>query len=161
MNGNQSAEPHLVPGGVLRAMREDHELLARALSDFAELSRGAGAAAVGQAFCALETGLLAYLAMEDTRLLPGFGDRFPEEAEALHEEHARIRRRLEDLGIALELHSLRADMIDDFIDLLRAHAEREERLLYAWSEHVLSMSERHALFSWLLARLEGRMAQAR
>jgi hypothetical protein len=59
-------------------------------------------------------------------------------------------------GVLRVMHE--ADMIDDFVDLRRGHAGRQERLLYAWSEQTLSMNERHALFSWLLARLEERMA---
>ena len=75
MNSNQAADPHFVPGGVLRAMHDDHERLEHALAEFGELARAASGPVVSRAFTALEAGLLAHLVMEETRLLPGFAER--------------------------------------------------------------------------------------
>jgi hypothetical protein len=146
------------PAGVLRGMHEDHVAIAGALRQLAEDAHRGDVAAMRATFDAVDEALRGHLAYEDDRLLPRFADADASEAAALRDEHARIRRRLDDLGIALELHSLRAEMIDDFIDLLYRHAVREERALYAWSERALPVAERHALFSSVLARLEDRLA---
>jgi hypothetical protein len=146
------------PVSPLSGMHQDHVAIARKLRELAEHAHRGDAAAIHASFEALERALADHLAYEDDRLLPRFAEADPNEAAALRDEHARIRRRLEDLGIALELHTLRAGMIDDFIDLLYRHAVREERALYAWSERALPVAERHELFSWVLARLEDRLA---
>jgi hypothetical protein len=144
---------------VLRAMHDDHVELSRALSDLAELARGGEAAAVRAAFVVVEAELRRHLAFEEEQLLPRFAEGYPAEAALLREEHQRIRRRLDELGIALELHSLRADMVDELTAQLRDHAQREERLFYDWSDGALRPPERHALFHWAIGRLEARLAR--
>jgi hemerythrin-like domain-containing protein len=144
----------------LRSLHDEHVAMAAALRELAEHAHRGDAPAMRSAFVHLEKALRDHLALEDDKLLPRFGEVNPSEAVALRGEHARIRRRLDDLGIALELHTLRAEMIDDFIDLLYRHAVREERALYAWSEQALPIAERHSLFSSLLGRLDERLARA-
>jgi hypothetical protein len=158
MSRNQDAVEASHGPGPLRALHEDHLAMARELRELAEHAHCGHAAAMRSTFVMVEKALRDHLALEDDKLLPRFADVDPGEAAALREEHARIRRRLDDLGIALELHTLRAGMIDDFIDLLYRHAVREERALYAWSEQALPIAERHGMFSWLLSRLDERLA---
>lgn len=146
-------------GGVLRAMHDDHVELSRALADLADLAREGEVSALRAAFVVVEAELRRHLAFEEEQLLPRFAEAYPAEAALLREEHGRIRRRLDDIGLALELHSLRAGMVDDFVALLRDHAEREQRLLYDWSDGALRPPERHALFHWALGRLEARLAR--
>jgi hemerythrin-like domain-containing protein len=156
--GNQIATETPRSAGLLRGMHDDHVAMAGTLRELAEQAHQGDAAAMRTTFDALERAVSDHLDCEDARLLPRFADVDPEEAAGLREEHMRIRRRLMDLGIALELHTLRAGMIDDFIDLLYRHAVREERALYAWTERALPIAERHALFSGVLAQLEDRLA---
>jgi hypothetical protein len=86
---------------------------------------------------ALEAQLLAHMEAEERYVLPAFAKADREEALGLLREHGRLREQLLELGVAVELHSLRLHMLDDFIALLRAHAAREERLLYAWAAALL------------------------
>jgi hypothetical protein len=85
----------------------------------------------------LESQLLAHLEAEERYVLPAFARADREEAMTLLRQHGQIRERLLELGIAVELHHLRMHMLDDFILVLRAHAAREERLMYAWAAALL------------------------
>jgi hemerythrin superfamily protein len=80
--------------------------------------------------------LTEHLDLEEKELIPRFRRDRPAEAAQICREHDQIRLRLAELGIALDLHALRADTVADFLDLLRAHARREEALFYPWvAEH--------------------------
>jgi hypothetical protein len=81
----------------------------------------------------LETQLLAHMEAEERYVLPAFAKADREEAIALLREHGKLREKLLELGVALELHTLRLHMVENFIAQLRAHATREEQLLYAWA----------------------------
>ena len=61
----------------------------------------------------------------------------PEEAVALLREHGQIRELLLELGVAVDLHAIRFEQSRRFIDMLRAHADREDRLLYRWADERL------------------------
>jgi hemerythrin superfamily protein len=79
-----------------------------------------------------EEELTAHLVLEEAQILPAFAREYPEEAGAILEEHRRIRGLLNELGVDLDLHCLRSERVTTFIDDLRAHARREENLLYSW-----------------------------
>ena len=53
------------------------------------------------------------------------------------DEHARLRGRLVELAIDLDLHCLKPDVVSAFVDELRSHAAREELLLYPWAARQL------------------------
>jgi len=84
-----------------------------------------------------ERQVLAHLDAEEAHVLPLFGKSKPTEAKELLDEHARIRERLLALAIDLDLHSLRPEEVKVFLGELRAHAAREELLLYPWAERQL------------------------
>jgi hemerythrin superfamily protein len=85
----------------------------------------------------LEAQLLAHMEAEERYVLPAFAKADPGEALALLREHGKLREQLLELGVAVELHTLRQHMLDDFVALLRAHATREESLLYTWAAALL------------------------
>jgi hypothetical protein len=72
----------------------------------------------------------------------------------LLDEHAQIREKLTELGIDLELHCLGADRVKSFVDGLRAHAAREERLLYSWADRQFGGPARKQLHQALAATPE-------
>jgi hypothetical protein len=143
--------------GLLRRMHDEHALLAELLRALADAAHRGDTAAMTTLFNQIDKPLRDHLTLEDETILPPFSEADPAQALVLRDQHARIRRRLEDLGIALELHTLRAGMVDDFIELLYAHAVREERAMYAWLELALPLAEQHQLFSWIMGRLEDRL----
>jgi hypothetical protein len=59
------------------------------------------------------------------------------EAAELMREHDEIRRRLVELGVDLDLHCLHGDAVHSFVDMLRAHAGREDNLLVRWADERL------------------------
>ena len=86
----------------------------------------------------LDHKLLDHLEAEERFVLPAFAHVDQGEATALLREHGLIRESLLELGIAVDLHYIRYEKSQQFIDLLIRHAEREERLLYRWADDRLS-----------------------
>jgi len=85
----------------------------------------------------LESQLNAHMRYEERELLPRFAEAHPAEAAALQAEHDELRRLMADLAVETELHATRADLAERLLDRLRAHARREDALLYPWaSTHV-------------------------
>jgi hemerythrin-like domain-containing protein len=114
------------------------------------------------AWDAFERELLAHMAIEEKDLFPWFGRVQPEEARALQAEHDVIRARLFELGLALDLRRLGTPAIDEFAARLRAHALREDLMLYPWTERHLSHDTWHTLNSGLCdAEALARIASSR
>jgi len=80
-----------------------------------------------------ERELLRHLEYEEAEMLPGFAADSPAEARAILAEHADIRATLADLGLRLDLHLLRSEAVEAFVHQLKAHASRENDMLYAWA----------------------------
>lgn len=85
----------------------------------------------------LDQGLSAHMAFEERYVLPAFRAVDSSEVDGLLREHDLIRHRLAELGIGVDLHAVRAEIVADFLALLRAHAHREDELLYRWAERKL------------------------
>jgi len=88
----------------------------------------------------LDHDLLAHMEAEERFVLPAFARIDREEAVALLREHGRIREQLLELGVAVDLHCIRLEQSRAFIETLRAHAGREDRLLYRWADTRLDAS---------------------
>jgi hemerythrin-like domain-containing protein len=88
----------------------------------------------------LDRGLLAHMEAEERFVLPAFARIDPDEAAALLREHGEIRQQLLELGIAIDLHCIRFAQSRRFIETLRAHADREDRLMYRWADERLGPS---------------------
>jgi len=97
------------------------------------------------AWARFEEGLGAHLGAEERHILPLFERVDPAEAEALRADHASFRKRMQELGVGVDLHAVRLDTIREFADDLRAHAEREDRLMYRWAEREVEEPGRAAL----------------
>lgn len=80
--------------------------------------------------------LVDHLETEERYLLPIFEREHAEDSAALREDHANIRGLLADIGIRLELHTVREQHFRRFIELLKKHAAREEALLYRWATQL-------------------------
>ena len=82
--------------------------------------------------------LLDHMEAEERFVLPAFAHVDYGEAAAVLRDHGLIRESLLELGIAVDLHYIRFERSQSFIDLLFRHAEREESLLYRWADDRLS-----------------------
>ena len=85
----------------------------------------------------VEGEILAHLDAEERFVLPSFARVDLAEAAQLLHEHGRIRELLMELGVAIDLHSARVAMCVGLVELLRAHADREQRFLYRWAATCL------------------------
>jgi hemerythrin superfamily protein len=80
--------------------------------------------------------LRAHMALEETRILPRLAEANAPEAAALRREHDILREKLLQLGIGVDLHVTRDAHVEDFLRVLRAHAKREDGLMYRFcAEH--------------------------
>jgi hemerythrin superfamily protein len=99
-------------------------------------------AALQKEWSLFERELLRHLELEETEILPRFGQRHPREARKILAEHAQIRGDLEEMGVCLDLHLLRAQAVEDFVRRLSEHARREETLFYPEARLMLSRQRR-------------------
>lgn len=138
------------PAPTLRSqLMADHERLERSLEELANAAEGALPDALIDVWRDFEAGLRAHLEAEEEHLFPVVrGD--PALA-AIEADHAEIRRRLDELGLAVELHAVRAEAIDALVERLRAHAAREDAWLYALADRALDEPARRSLWARLRA----------
>jgi len=101
----------------------------------------------------IERELLAHLATEEELLLPAYQRADPENAQLLREDHERIRKHALELAVSIQLHAVRIDQLQAFVDELRAHAHLEETSLYVWAEANLALD--HDYRRRLLALVHG------
>jgi hemerythrin-like domain-containing protein len=128
-----------------RTLHEDHERLDKL---FADLLAAFQADAREDAAClwsAFDRGLRTHMELEERDLFPAFTTVNAPEAAALLREHDRIRQRLLDLGIGVDLHLTRDYQVEEFVRDLRAHAAREDALLYQWAQRELHPTVRASL----------------
>lgn len=85
----------------------------------------------------LEYGLERHFRAEEKYLFPKFSQLDATETAGLQAEHALLRRQLQDLGVGVDLKLVKADVAKGFIDMLRAHASREDAVLYRWADESL------------------------
>lgn len=107
--------------------------------------------AIRGAWCSLDQELEAHLQAEEKYILPRFAHDYPAEAARIRMEHVQIRSTLLQLGVDLDLNSLREETAALFISTLRQHAEGEELMFYRWARHHVSQAERHAVTAALQA----------
>lgn len=107
-----------------------------------------------------EAALLAHMNIEEDLLLPVLARSHPDEAARIREEHASIRRDLDELGLGVELHLISADLIERFIEKLRAHAEREDAMLYRFADRELDTATKTGVLARIRAAA-ARLAGAR
>lgn len=80
--------------------------------------------------------LEGHMKFEEASLLDGFAASSPDGqriADELRAEHGRIRTLLFEMGVAIQLHELDRSAVAGLVDLLRAHAHREDLTLYPWA----------------------------
>lgn len=149
MTTRQDDAPH---GSLREAMQLDHRGLERTF-DALLLAFEADADEAATLWTQLDAALERHFQMEERELFPEFARINPREAEELTKEHAEIRRQLLVLGIGVDLHLTRFEMVRELVDKLRAHAAREDDLLYRWAEQHLTEHKRVTLRTRLLVGL--------
>jgi hypothetical protein len=123
--------------GLRGQLIRDHERLEKLFEDLRAAFEADAREDAARLWTDLDRGLNAHMEFEERHVLPAFRGVDASEAAHLLREHDLIRRRLTVLGVGVDLHVLRAEIVADFIALLRAHARREDALLYRWAEREL------------------------
>jgi hemerythrin superfamily protein len=118
-------------------MADDHQRIQALFERLIELLSDGDWDAANNFFTDFERRMLSHIDGEERYMLPHLQRDDPFEAAAVLEEHRRIREHISDLGVQLELHSVRQDHAQKLFDLHRAHAAREERVLYRWADGTL------------------------
>ena len=129
-------------------LRRDHARLEAMYEDVVAAFRAGDCDEAGALWNAFAGGLEAHMALEEKRILPEFAKLDASEAAALRREHAEIRTSLDELGIGVDLHCTTPGAVERFIRTLKAHAEREDALMYRWASEGAPISVRA---KWLSA----------
>jgi len=97
---------------------------------------GVGACDLRDCWTGFETSLRDHMDTEERTVFPVVAPAHRPEVEALRAEHRVIRDALAELGLAVELHTLRKAAVDKLIVFLNQHATRENLSLYEWLERA-------------------------
>jgi hemerythrin superfamily protein len=126
-------------------LSEHHHHLERLFLALVVRAQQGDCAALQTEWSLFERELLRHLELEETEILPRFGQHHPREARKILAEHAQIRCQLEEMGVCLDLHLLRAQAVEDFVRRLSEHARREETLLYPEARRMLDRQRRERI----------------
>lgn len=147
----RAVQPLSPDDSMRRFMAESHqhlsELFVRVLA-----AASANAPDLRELWDELDHGLLAHMEAEERFVLPRLARAHPDEAVEILREHGRIREQLLELGVAVDLHAIRLEQSRAFIETLRGHAEREDRLLYRWADEQIERGVIEAAHQHLVAR---------
>ena len=128
----------MIAGGRLSSLESmlagDHDRLDREFQVIVTRAQGGDRQQLESEWLAFQRALLGHLDAEEKHLIPALAHDRPREAQILLDEHEQIRGQLLQLGVDLDLHCLRADRVETFVEALRAHAQREENIYYPWAD---------------------------
>jgi hemerythrin-like domain-containing protein len=148
------------PSDLQSLLIEDHLRLERLFEELLQAFQAGdrdGAAALWSTF---DRGLEAHMEIEEELILPALFAENPAEVEALLQEHVQIRTTLIELGVGVDLHCTRADAVERLVRELKAHAKREDALLYRWARVNLGEHVQLSIRARLLGTLRKLMATA-
>lgn len=129
---NEASLTPAMPTTVDAALRAEHARLDELFDELMAAAHAGDAAGLDARWTTFERTLLAHLEWEEAHLLPAFDAASTEQAAAIRADHARFRGLLSEMGVGVELHTVREETIREFVALLRTHAKREENM-YRWA----------------------------
>ncbi|HEX7840304.1 MAG TPA: hemerythrin domain-containing protein [Kofleriaceae bacterium] len=97
----------------------------------------------------IEHQLADHMAAEEHLVIPAYQRVDPENAQELRDQHARLRAQAFEIGVAIQLHTIRCEQLQQFVAELRAHARNEEASLYRWADRHLAEEQDLRLRAWL------------
>ena len=139
----------------------DHREIEGLLDSLARAAEDADREALLPLWSDLERRLIQHMDAEERYLLPLIEASHPAEAKRTLLEHARIRDRLCELGLAVELHAVRRTDIQALIEVLRAHAEYEDKVLYVTAGGKASAAVEHRVVATLKAAVRAALRTSR
>jgi hemerythrin-like domain-containing protein len=133
------------PVGLWELLAREHDRLDQLFEELLSALRADAREDARRLWAEFDEGLCEHMQLEEQVVLPALRTAEPREAAALTEEHGQIRAKLAELGVALDLHEVRAETVADFVEQLRRHARRENALAYQWAEHHLDAEDQSGL----------------
>ena len=130
------------PAGLWKLLAREHDGLDQLFEQLLNALRADAREDAMRLWAEFDDSLCEHMQFEEQVVLPALRTAEPGEADALTEEHGQIRAKLAELGVALDLHEVRAEMVADFVEQLRRHARRENSLAYQWAERRLDAEDR-------------------
>jgi len=119
---------------IRQTLVDEHASLDRALVNLALAAESSDSSELRRAWSELESDLASHLDVEERDLFPLAWPLHPEGITALRRDHERIRKLIAALGIEVDLHTLRKSSVDALVEMLRQHAEHEDKTVYRWAE---------------------------
>ncbi|HEY2511396.1 MAG TPA: hemerythrin domain-containing protein [Polyangiaceae bacterium] len=130
---------------------EDHHHIETLLERLIATIRSSDREAGERAWRKIEDVLLRHLDVEEMFVFPPLHEGHAAEVDRLRREHDAIRKAIGEIGLALELHTLRCETLESFCTMLREHAQREDSLAYVLAGRTLSIGIMRAIGSRLKA----------
>jgi hemerythrin-like domain-containing protein len=143
-------------GDLRRMLSADHERLERLFIELIAAFEADAREDVACLWSEFDVGLRTHLQLEEQHIFPEFGKAHAAEVAALLRDHELIRAQLLELGVGVDLHITNDERVERFIDRLRAHAAREDALMYQWAAHQLPPEADSPIRGWLQKVLAGR-----
>lgn len=126
-------------------LRQDHARLEGVYEELLAAYERGEWALVRARFDVFDAALRAHMTDEERDVLPAFRAVHAREADELAGEHDELRRELDAFGLRLDLHAAPLAEARTLIERVRAHAAREEKLLYPWMNEQLTPRAVHGL----------------
>jgi iron-sulfur cluster repair protein YtfE (RIC family) len=121
---------HLPEAEADTRLRDEHAELDARFDDLCARARDGDWSDVDEVWDDFADDLEAHLAFEEEEVFPALAKDAPALVERLTAQHEMIRRRLTELGVEIQVHTVRADTLETFVDALRQHAALENEQLY-------------------------------
>lgn len=130
-------------------MWADHSRMMGLFQKLTDTVDGADAPTIERMWTEFERVLETHMQAEERHLFPLLEETDPTEVRELWAEHQAFRRLVAELGVRTDLHTLRKETVDDLVEKLRAHANRENELLYRRADELMAPAARREALEWL------------
>jgi uncharacterized protein (TIGR02284 family) len=134
--GNPDGREGLAAASLAGSLRNEHDTLANLLNGIVDFVKREDLVRAGEEWADLEDLLLRHMDAEEMFLLPAFEVDQAGQSMHLRSDHALIRTRLGEIGLAFELHTVRVERVSELAAFLGQHANEENASLYLWAENT-------------------------
>jgi hypothetical protein len=145
--------------GLERSVAERHHELESACLELLDRALSEDPHALATRWRDLDAALRDHMIAEEDLIIPAYQLSAPEEAVELRTEHARLRGLLDEVGADVQHNALHAERLRRLLELLHAHAKREDTSMYPWAERNLPLVARRQLYHRISHWLRGRSAR--